>query len=88
MTALAVCGTPASTNGVASATMHVVHALLTLAQGATAPAKFWGADIGHVTAGGGLSASGGGDSAGGGELLSSVAGGGGVSTAPGGGDDG
>ncbi len=51
-TALLVDGTPAITNGVASAVMHVVQALATSAHGATAAMKLCAAVTGHVTGGG------------------------------------
>ncbi len=55
-TAVLVDGTPAMTNGVASAVKHVVQALATSEHGTTAEVKLCAAVIGHVTvcAGGGL----------------------------------
>lgn len=58
--------TPASTNGIASAVTHVVHAFATLAQGATAAVKFWDAVTGQdALDGGGEYATGGGIEGGG-----------------------
>ncbi len=52
-TALLVDGTPAITNGVASAVKHVVQALATSEHGATAAVKLCAAVTGHVTGDGG-----------------------------------
>ncbi len=66
-TALSVDGTPAITNGVASALMHVVQALATSEHGTTAEVKLCAAVTGHVTGGGeGVDGGGGGGKGGGG----------------------
>jgi hypothetical protein len=56
--------TPAMTKGVARAVTHVVHALATLEQGATAAEKFCAAETGQVGGGGDGGGAGGGEAAG------------------------